>query len=147
MKRFPRSLPIKKEMAVLFGINDTVIQKAISHVIAHVLDKEHPPKFSIKQHEADVREAALLYDFDLIFLYVNLLSYEGNGMIRFDQALKLIRELKQTHPAPIVLMSSFYPRGFATAAEQAGVEAILGAPFTLENLREQISGALERGNN
>lgn len=142
MKKAPDDNLTKQEIAVLFGINDTVIQNAISLGIAHVLGKEHPPKFSIKEHEADVREAALLYDFDLIFLYVNLLSYEGNGMIRFDRALKLIRELKQTNPAPMVLMSSFYPRGFVTAAEQAGVEVILGAPFTLENLREQISGVL-----
>lgn len=144
MKKAPGDNLIKREMAVLFGINDTVIQNAISLSIAHVLGKEHPPKFSIKEHEADVREAALLYEFDLIFLYVNLLSYEGNGMIRFDRALKLIRELKRANPTPIVLMSSFYPRGFVTAAEQAGVEAIIAAPFTMEILREQLCGAIGR---
>ena len=144
MKKAPSKCSIKKEMAVLFGISEPAIQNAISLGIAYVLNEEHPPKFTVKEHEWDVREAALLYDYDLIVLYVNLIFYEGDGMIRFDRALKLIRELKQTNPTPIVLISSFYPRGFVTAAEQAGAEVILGAPFTLENLREQISAAIGR---
>jgi DNA-binding NarL/FixJ family response regulator len=41
-----------------------------------------------------------------------------------------------------VLLSTYYPKGFVTAAEQSGVEAILDMPCTVDVLAEQIRSAL-----
>ena len=108
--------------------------------------KDYALKFTIKEHEREVRKAVSLNNYDLIVLYVNSIVYEGDRSVRFDRALRLIRELKQSVPTPIVLISLFYTPGFVMAAEQAGVEVILDFPFTQEIVKDQFGWVLDKPN-
>ena len=132
----------KKAMAILVATSEPDIQVAIAALVGHALGEEVEIRFTFKAHESEVRTAATLYEFDLVLLCVNTLDYSRTGAGRFDNALELIRELKQANGVAMLLLSTYYPKGFATAAEQLGVEATLDMPYTVAGLTEQIRSAL-----
>lgn len=134
----------KREITVLFASGVTDCYDWIPMVMTAVFREHYAMRFTIKHHEREVRKAASLYGYDLIVLYVNAIDYDGEREQRFERALDMIRDIKQTSSAPVILLSLFYTPGFITAAEQAGVEAIFDTPFELGDFREQIHWALDR---
>jgi CheY-like chemotaxis protein len=61
--------------------------------------------------------------------------------IQSSQAM--IRQFKRQGQTTLVAISTYRPPGFATAAEQAGADAIIDAPFTLDVLTTAIRTGLE----
>lgn len=146
MNRFLFPSQTKPGKSVLFaGAID--VQDYVPPVVGLIFRDDYAFKFTMKKHEREVRRAVSLHDYDLIILYVNNIVYEGDREIRFERALRLIRDLKQSVTTPIVVMSLYYTPGFETAAEQAGVEVIMEMPFEFQVFREQFRWVLDKPNN
>ncbi len=95
MKRFLYPCSTKPEKSVLFA-GSIDVQDFVTVVVRAIFRDDYAFKFTIKKHERGVRRAVSLHDYDLIVLYVNNIVYEGDRSIRFERALRLIRELKRS---------------------------------------------------
>ena len=62
----------------------------------------------------------------------------GVGRVRFDWALELIRQARWHKETLVIVITTFRPRGFASAAERAGEDAIVDAPFTVAEIEKAI---------
>ena len=60
-------------------------------------------------------------------------------------ALDPTRHLKRREQAIVLTFPTYRPRGFASAAEQAGADAILDMPFTIDTMNGAILCPLEVG--
>ena len=129
-------------MCVLLGTSDVPIQKVLQWMIPKTLYPDYTARFTIEETEWDIRETTTTRHYGLVVLFINTLHFAGGG-IRFDQALDLIRHVKLQERAIVLTLTTHRPRGFSSAAEQAGADAILDMPFTIESMSRAILCPLE----
>ena len=133
-----------RELSVLLGTSEPFIEEVLRKFIGFSLRADYELNFTTQGWDFQLREAAQAHDYGLVVLYINTMYFKaGKHRIVCDLALKLIRELKQDENRIVLVLTSYRPPGFATAAEQAGADGIIDVPFTLAVLRQAILGALE----
>jgi DNA-binding NarL/FixJ family response regulator len=132
----------RRDLTILVSTHDSGLQHSLPATLSRLLGADCELRFTLKAHEREVRAAASLYAFDLVVVCVDTVTYYGEWDGRPQRALELVRELKERHGVALMLLSAQYPKGFTTAAEQAGVEGILELPCPPEALAEQVRSAL-----
>jgi DNA-binding NarL/FixJ family response regulator len=131
----------QREFCVLIGSSEPAIEECLRVLISHIL-KEERARFTVKGRHGDLREAMTMHRYDLVVLYINTIM-SGVGRVRFDWALELIRQARRHKETLVIVIASFRPRGFASAAEQAGADAIVDAPFTVAEIEKAIRTPME----
>ena len=101
-------------------------------------------RFTVKEYERDLRAAVVTYKYHLIILFVNSIKYEVGDRNVHVRAVELIKRCKSPKGSLVVAMTSRRPRGFAGAAEQAGVDALVDIPYDRESLAELLLNSLPR---
>jgi CheY-like chemotaxis protein len=134
---------MKPALNILLRTSEPAIEKSLRVMIGHMLEDECELKFTVKARETDLQEAARVQEYGLIVCFVNTIIYDGGEGIRFDRALDFVRQVKHRGRPIVIMITTFQPPGFATAAKQAGVDAMIDAPFTLQVLEEAILGPLK----
>lgn len=130
-----RSQPV---VSVLLGTSEPHVKDFLQIIIAKILQGEFEARFTIKERDVEIREANLNHHFDLFVLFVNTVLFESGGRIMFDGALDLIRQAKQRQGTIVLAITSFSPAEFAGAAEEAGADAIIDAPFTVADIERAV---------
>jgi len=132
----------KPVMSVLIGTDEQVGGEAVRIMVADSFGNERELHCTVKSSNRAIRKAASLYDFEVVILLVNTMRPD-RGADRFEQTLEVIRELRRTTRATVIVGTSFHPTGFLTRAEQAGADGLIEVPFTTATIKETIQNAFE----
>lgn len=130
-------------MSVLIGTSEPAIEQCLQIIISQTLQSDYEVTFTVLAGEAEIREASTTHNYGLVVLYLNTMFYGSCKGVRFDRALELIRHVKRREETTVLTITTVRPPGFASAAEQAGTDAILDAPFSVNELRKAICAPME----
>jgi CheY-like chemotaxis protein len=133
----------QRELAILVGVDDECVIESMRYTIPLLFEPESRLRVTFKSNPKEIRTATTIYDFDLVFLFINSMVMGREGWDRFAEATELVEELKTRTESAVILMLTYQPPGFTTQAEQAGVDGIIELPYTVERLKQTITTALE----
>jgi hypothetical protein len=133
-------------MSVLIGTSEPAVESTLRAVIHHTLREDYDLWFTIKSYAPDIREAMRIHAYGLVVLFVNTVYFGEDRGIDFDGALELIRAAKRRERKIVLVITTYCPWGFGSAAEQAGADAILDAPFAVPDIVRSIRAPLEARN-
>jgi CheY-like chemotaxis protein len=136
-------LEAREKIEVLIGVCEPAVEQSFRNLLRHALQPHFALRFTVKEYEADARIAVAEYDYRLVILFVNMFRFAGDESARFDRAVELIRHCKARRDTAVVAVTTQRPAGFVTAAEQAGVHALVNTPYHREALGELILNALK----
>ncbi len=136
---------MKRELSVLLGTSEPNVEEWLRVTIEHMLSQRFDLRVRVCGREAELQDAMRDQRWGLVVLFVNTIAPEGRS-VPFDGVVELTRGFKKHKGTIVIVLATFSPRGFETAAEQAGADGILDAPVDLSLLEQAIVGPLdERG--
>lgn len=133
----------KPLMGVVIGTEEEGIGEAVRVMIATAFGVERDVRCTIKPSGREIREAVSLYDIELVLLLVNTMRPDGQVADRFEEIIELVKELRQTTHAAMIVGTTCHPVGFLTRVEQAGAEGLLNVPVEASAMKETIENAFE----
>lgn len=132
---------------VLVGNNEPVFDDYLSSLLQQRLASRFRVQVKSVTYADEVIEAAQQEPFDLFFLFLNNIlqrsSEDCDALTRIDRAIGLIPRLKAISHRPVVALSGWTDRGFATKVEQAGADIFLEIPFQAQGFLDLLEVCLE----
>jgi hypothetical protein len=133
----------ENKFAVLIGTKQPLELDLWQTVVAQAISPERELVIVSHDTERAIRNAASVYDFDLVVLLPESLKRSNPNESQYDRTLDLVQFLRATKNAAIMVAIQSNPRGFSSRVEQAGAEVIVDMAWEMERLIESVAMAIE----